>query len=641
MADTKQILDMLSADDAESIREGAYMAGEAACEEAIDLIAKHVQSSNIGVQEAADHALRKIGGKAAIAAVTPLLRSDDAPVRNIAMDVLREIGAQDLPALIQLLHDEDADIRIFASDILGSADNITVVGPLCDALLKDPEVNVRYQAAVSLGELACPEAADCLGKSLKDEEWVQFASIEALKKIRDEASVNALAGALDKSSDLVGSMIIEALGEMGNIKAVALLLRRLESSATALRNIIVKAIVQIMGGKSLNLLTEQQREKFREYLLIALEDTEKDIQDAAMQGLAYVGGEPATKAILGLAAGMDADRDADRLQHAVTCLASIGYNQSLAEAVKGDEEYIALIALEVLARIHDEAAAQMLMDIFWDKGRDIQREIVTALISVTDGGYTDFFLEVLERHDDGTVLKGALKYLSEHPGGPESGERVFGMLSHQFDDVKEAALEACVGMGGADMMERFRGMVADPEPLNRLMAVYALGNMGAEEAREDLEHALEDEVPDIRKVALEALASSCAEDEESMSLVVNRLSDENKDVRLAVVELLGRCPFDHVAPHIVQALADEDDWVKIRAVEALGERRVESAVPELMPLIENDNTLVALKAVEALGAIGGQTAFRALLEVANGENPELSGAAEEALARMHDGEGEI
>ena len=48
---------------------------------------------------------------------------------------------------------------------------------------------------------------------------VQFAVIESLAKIRDESSVSALIGALSKSSDLVASMIVDTLGEIGNIKA--------------------------------------------------------------------------------------------------------------------------------------------------------------------------------------------------------------------------------------------------------------------------------------------------------------------------------------------------------------------------------------------------------------------------------------
>jgi HEAT repeat protein len=63
-------------------------------------------------------------------------------------------------------------------------------------------------------------------------------------------------------------------------------------------------------------------------------------------------------------------------------------------------------------------------------------------------------------------------------------------------------------------------------------------------------------------------------------------------------------------------------------------------VARIVPLLSGPNTLVAMKVVEALGEIGGQTAFRALLDVLNGEDPELQGAAEEAVAKMQQEQGD-
>ena len=170
-------------------------------------------------------------------------------------------------------------------------------------MLKDPEVNVRYQAAVSLGELAFPQASKCLGQALGDEEWVQFAVIEALSKIRDAGSVGDLVKALDNSSDLVASMIVDALGEIGNIKAVTMLLKRMDASPLVLRNKIVKSVVRILGGRALSLLSRDERERFVGYLLAALGDDDEDIQDAAVSGLGSVGGDAAARAVLTHASG--------------------------------------------------------------------------------------------------------------------------------------------------------------------------------------------------------------------------------------------------------------------------------------------------------------------------------------------------
>lgn len=644
MLESADIIRQLSSSDPTEIREAAFAAAEDRVEEAIPALAKLLTSLNLGVQEAADMALRKIGGSRAVAAVIPLLRSDEAPVRNLSMDLLRALGDQDLPAVISLLHDDDPDIRIFASDILGACNSPLAVAPLCEAMLKDPEVNVRYQAAVSLGELGRPEAVRCLNQALADEEWVQYSVIEALAKIRDDSSVGALVAAMQKSSDLVASMIAEALGEMGNVKAVPLLLRYMDKSSTALRNKIVKAVVQILGGRSLNLLSVAEKEKFREYLLVALEDEEADIQDAAISGLGHVGGAKAAAAVMGLAARMDPDHSTERLEAAVRSLATIGLTPALEEAVRTGTPEACRVAVEVLSRLRSPEAAKLLMEVFWDRERDVQRLILVALKSSSVEGLAEFLVRVLDRHKDGTVIKSALTVLGGLSPDPSVGEQLFGFLAHPYDDVKEAALEACIAVDGAEMANRFRRLFASEDPVQRLMAVYAMGKLGPENFTEELNQALEDEVPDIRKVALEAFAGLCVLDlPANLPHVVAKLTDENRDVRLTVVDIMGACTGPEVEPYLLEALSDGDDWVRVRAVEALGLRQSREAVQRLVELLVEPNKLLAIKAIEALGAIGGHAAFRSLLDILNTDNADLHGPAEEALERIqqegNEGEG--
>lgn len=635
MADCKEILKQLQGEDSEVLREAAYLAGEERCEDAVPVLAKLLSFKHLGVQEAADNALRKIGGKATVQAVVPLLRSDDAPARNLAMDILREVGAQDFPSLVTLLHEDDADIRIYASDILGSTGNQLAADPLCEALLKDPEVNVRYQAAVSLGNLADADAAKCLNKALADEEWVQYAVIEALAKIKHASSVNALVKALDRSSDLVASMIIDALGELGNVKAVTMLLKRMGESPTALRNKIVKAVIRILGGKSLALLPKDERDNFREYLLAALDDEDEEIQDAAIQGLSFFGGEDASAGVLAIAAKLDPDRSQDRLALVVQSLGRMGLTEVLRYALLGDDPERARVAVLALKYVDDKKVSPVLMDAFWKKGRDLQRLIIAALADVADAECQDFFLDVLDRHTDGKVLKSALRVL----GGlkfAQAGDKIFALLDHKYDDVKEAALDACVAINGPAMIARFRELYQSALPLKRLMAVYALGKLAPAESMDLLKLALQDELPDIRKVAIEAIAGAPVRPngESWLQIIVRCLSDESKDVRLAVVELLGKCPLPECRSHLTQALDDADDWVRIRALDALGALRERSVTPKIVSLLESPNRLLVMKAIEALGNIGGTQAFRSLLEILNSDDPEVMQAAEQAVANI-------
>ncbi|MHC1789996.1 HEAT repeat domain-containing protein [Solidesulfovibrio sp.] len=639
MVDCNDLCQRLGSDDLDTLRDAAFDAGESGCIEAVPLLARLLCSHNLGVQEAADRALRRLGGKEVVAAVKPLLRSDDAPSRNAAMDILRAVGAQDFPTLLELLHDADPDIRIFASDILGATESRLAVAPLCEALLKDPEVNVRYQAAVSLGELAFAEAAPGLSKALGDEEWVQFAVIEALSKIRDASSVGALVKALEKSTDLVASMIVDALGEIGNIKAVTMLLRRMDASPEVLRNKIAKAVVRILGGKALSLLSPAERDRFRGYLLAALCDDEEDVQDAAISGLGSVGGEDAAEAVLAHAARLDRDHLPERYEHAVIALRDMGLTEALGRALREGDETRRTVALDVLSALPCPECPRLLIDAFGSLPRAFQPAAAKALAGIAGQEAVAFFLEQLGSDNEAVLLE-AVAFLGGVVRHAAAGDRLFALLGHPSDAVKEAALDACVAIGGQDLDTRFRELSQSDDPMDRLMAVYALGRMGVGDHMDIIRAALADAVPDIRKIALETLAESCGHEEGSLPLIVSRLDDESRDVRLAVVELLGGCDSDKVYPYLEQALADSDDWVRLRAVEALGNRGERAAVPRLLEMAGEPSKLVALKAVETLGEIGGPEAFQALLGLVSSDDPELAGTAETAIARLQDEQGE-
>ncbi len=642
MSECREYLLLLDSDDNDAVRKGAFQAGEDMCVEAVPVLAKLLQTSNLGVQEAADNSLKKIGGKEVVQAVSPLLRSEDAPVRNLAMDILRKVGAQDMPSLIELIQDEDADIRIFVSDILGSTNNVLAVAPLCEALLQDPEVNVRYQAAVSLGELRMKEAAPCLNKAINDEEWVQYSVIEALTKIGDASSVEAMAKALPKASDLVASIIIDALGEMGNVKAVTMLLKCMDDAPVALRNKIVKAIVKILGGKSLTLLSMEERERFRQYSLVALTDEDEEIQDAAINGLAYVGGEPAARGILQIASVLNPEQDHDRLEGITNALAHIGVTEALKAGALDEDQNVARVAIQTLAQVSpqecesEHAVCKILMEAFWKGSLPVQRQIMDVAAELVTDVAKDFFFRILDEHTDELVLKSTVSLLGEKLQEKEAADKIFPLLQHPSEEVKEAALEACIAIGGPDVQERFKSMFESSDPIDRLMAVYALGKLDVLQNINIITYGLEDEIPDIRKVAVEALASSCTVSDAWKPLVLSRMTDENKEVRLTVVEALGECFSDDFVTHLVEALDDEDDWVKIRAVDVLGEQKIEQAVKKMISMLDNPNRFVVLKVIEALGNIGGEDAFRSLLKIVNSGEAELVGAAEKAIASIQE-----
>ena len=634
MSEQKKIITDLDSDNETLIREAAFNAGRNKIAETVPRLVKLVESNSLGIQEAAEAALREIRGVATVQALAPLLRSEEAPIRNISMDVLRQIGVDDMPTLDKLLHDEDADIRIFAADILGSTGSALAVQPLCDALLKDSEVNVRYQAAMSLGNLGLPEAVPALNQAMQDEEWVQFAVIEALTKLRAESSVAALVNALNSSTDLVASIIIEALGEFGNIKAVPMLAKRLEDSSIPLRNKILQAITKILGAKSLPLFYGKDKDKFREYFLIALEDEDPEVQNAAMLGLSSIGGDNASAAVLSLALTLDAERDSNRLGLCFDTLALIGYSPALENLLREKDDYPATVAAEVLSRIGGRQVAALFMDEFWKKSRDVQRNIAGHLLNIATPEDKDFFLAILAKVTDGDILKSALYFLGGVVGTDEAVAKIKEFLDHPYNDVKEAALESAIAAGTPDLAEYFRERAHHPDSMQRMMAVYALGRLDVDANFDLLSAALEDESSDVRHVAMEALGSQHPIPEAYSAAMLSRLYDPSNDVRHTLIQLLGDSGQEEFIPAFMEALKDEEDWVRVRGLEALGRLKVEAVIPEILEIINGDNILLAIKAVDALAEIGGDQAFNALLSALENGSPDLQNAVEEALAKL-------
>ncbi|MEZ0575283.1 HEAT repeat domain-containing protein [Halodesulfovibrio aestuarii] len=637
MSECDKILNQLRSDESEVVRDAAFIAGAEKIECAVPELIRHMQEGNLGVQEAAERALRVIRGEKTVQAVIPLLVSEEAPVRNAAMDILREIAEDDLESVMGQLDSSNPDLRIFISDILGSSNSLFSVAPLCDALLNDQEVNVRYQAAVSLGELGFSDAADSLIQALEDEEWVQFSVIEALTKIGAAQTSGALVRALGKSTPLVASMIVEALGEMGDLKIVPLLIDQMKTAPSPLQNKICKAVVQLLGDKTLELLPADKRDQFNKALLVALEDEDEEIQLAALRGLSTAKGDEATRKVMSTVATFNIDRDTDKLIAAVECLAHIGCNDAMLDVFLEDNELSLRVAAEAVSRMSEnemKKAVPTILSIFNDKGLFVQRDLITVLVKAADASEEKFFQNLLKEHTDEVILKKALYFLGENSSSLKCAEMIFEKLSHESFEVKDAALEAAIAMNNEMLWIRFVSSVESENATDRMMAVYALGKSKNDVYVELLKEALSDPVVDVRLVALEGLLALSSQSTVFAEQVQSLLHDSNRDIRLAVVDMIGKTQSEAYLHYLIEALDDEDDWVAIRAIEHLGELQNDEVVEPLLGVFAARSVLVQHRVIKTLGNMGTERCFGALLTMMRHEDPEICEAAEQAADQI-------
>jgi HEAT repeat protein len=401
----------------------------------------------------------------------------------------------------------------------------------------------------------------------------------------------------------------------------------------------VAAIIKILGSRLVTLLGAGEKEKLRSYMLAAMKDSDTDVQDTVVQGLAALKGPGAVESIFELALTFDPDRDHERLLLFLDCLGKIGFTPEVEKFMLEKGDLAVFIGVEVASRAPSREAVLFLQKIFWQQPRDLQRAVIIALAAQGISEDLDFFLDVLSRHEDGNVLKAALIFLGRRGDAAGVGEKVAALLSHPYDDVRDAALDACIALHDEAIVGYFLSMASSEDPMQRMMAAYALGAIDAQAFEHILLKSLDDSEAQVRKVALEALSRQCPLPPERLSRIEAMAGDPDSEVRLTVVSVLGGCDGPRFDVHLLKGLQDEDPWVRARCIENLGRRGVVGAVPELVGMLGDENQLVVIKAAEALGYIGGETAFRALLSLMDHENPDVQAAVEEAVDRIHSGEG--
>ena len=628
----QEILQALASKDSMVVRQAAFEAANQGLKSALPLLVSLFESQSMGIIEAVEVAVRKIRGEEAVRLIIPVLRNEDATVRNIAMDILREIAEDDVQSMIDLVYDEDPDIRIFATDILGSIKNASVVQVLSEALLHDPEVNVRYQVAISLGEIKDPKCVDVLKQAIADEEWVQYAAIGALAKIRDTQSVDVLLQALDTVSPLVVSIIIEALGDIGTVKAVPRLLEYLAKWDGPIRIKALKAIIQILGPNALSFLGAQQLTSFQEYMIEALKEKDEETLMVILSGLSSVGMDPAvTKAILELGKRIDANVQLELLQKIIDTLKLIGYNEELESALSSDNEVVRRIAIATCGGLQGKGGRFVLKRHFEQMNSEDKKHAINLMATNSDEHDIPFFVNHLEQSQEPEVICAALRFLGVKQKHVESAPTMIKFLESENQSIHDAALEACLALEDEETVLKITSYKDNERADLRKMAVYTMGYINAEFFFEDLAKAMDDSDSSVRKTAIEAIGYGLPQSETKNKMLMFAMQDEDKEVRLNTVGIMSEQMNEELIPTLVAALSDTDDWVKMRALEVLGLYKIDSVVQTVIDMIPNSEKLVKLKIIETLALIGGDQAFQALLGLVDSDDSDIQHAAQVAM----------
>jgi HEAT repeat protein len=157
------------------------------CPDASAALVEQLQrEEDASVREIILTSLTKLGDEQAVAGLVECLRSEDASLRNEAIEAMKLLPDEVAPIMGNLLTDADPDVRIFAVNVLESLRHEQVEQWLKEVIERDPHVNVCATAVDLLGEVGSPysrEALENLKVRFPDEPYISFAANIALKRI--------------------------------------------------------------------------------------------------------------------------------------------------------------------------------------------------------------------------------------------------------------------------------------------------------------------------------------------------------------------------------------------------------------------------------------------------------------------------
>ena len=116
-----------------------------------------------------------------------MLQSENAYLRNKAIQFLQEYGTEAKPFLERLMNSEDKDIRIFAINILGDVKYDDSIEMLRYFILKENDINAMMTAVDYLGEIGTEEDVallEAIKKEHADEPYVVFGIDMAIERLK-------------------------------------------------------------------------------------------------------------------------------------------------------------------------------------------------------------------------------------------------------------------------------------------------------------------------------------------------------------------------------------------------------------------------------------------------------------------------
>jgi HEAT repeat protein len=193
----------------------------------------------------------------AVPGLASLLKDEDEMLRLLVLRVLAKIHTpKSAEAALPALHDASIDVRLEAATTLAAGPLPAQGCSLFVAALRDPYWKVRSELAKGVARYNTREAVEAIAGLLEDEEpGVRSTAIQNLLTMKPEYVGDMLMAKLNSPDEQVRYIVVQALGNLGEKRAIPQLLKVLkESQNTFLRQKSALALAELKAQEAAPLI---------------------------------------------------------------------------------------------------------------------------------------------------------------------------------------------------------------------------------------------------------------------------------------------------------------------------------------------------------------------------------------------------
>ena len=549
-------------------------------------------------------AVKGVSQRAAPEAIAALLSSvvqnhHNPSLLNSALQVLAASDVDALSALTELLKNPDPNLRMQAALALGEQHEARAVDPLVKALADD-DANVRYHAIEALGKLQASEAVDALASVAESRDFfLSFPALDALASIGDPRVTPRIVPLLP--DQLLREPAINLLGQLGD-ESVISPLAELLNTPDASTDTIADALVA---------LSDRYEDKYGEGRYIA-DLARNEISPVGVQNLLDAIETPGKENLRSIALVLG-------------WLRRPGVDQALTRLMGRDDLRDEII--EALVE-HGSATLDLLIKQLEAEDLEVRRSAVVALGRIADAKATAPLLNTLHEESLAVDTANALAQI----GDPRAVGGLLPLLCSTDASIRQATVNALNSVASPAMAERIIPLLDDPDPNVRESAVKIAGYFGYPQATEALLGLCDDPDERVRAAAIEHLPY--VEDQRTLDVLAHAIKQESPNVRAAAARALGILDEARAVQYLIEALADEDLWVRYFSARALGRQRSQDSVEALERVVRDEEfNHVRIAALDSLGQIGDRRIAAVVGGLVKDDDPDLAQAAVAALEK--------